>query len=97
MNDALAVRVRETSSDLDQDTQLPLERDMAARAEPGAEVLTPQELQVARTLAAGRTTREAAAALFLSPKTIEYHLRNVYTKLGVRTRADLATALVDRS
>lgn len=63
----------------------------------GLDHLTPQELQVARTLAAGRTTREAAAALFLSPKTIEYHLRNVYTKLGVRTRADLATALVDRS
>ncbi|QHT55160.1 AAA family ATPase [Cellulomonas sp. H30R-01] len=63
----------------------------------GLDHLTPQELQVARTLAAGRTTREAAAALFLSPKTIEYHLRNVYTKLGVRTRADLATALADRS
>ncbi|NKY40801.1 helix-turn-helix transcriptional regulator, partial [Cellulomonas septica] len=63
----------------------------------GLDHLTPQELQVARTLAAGRTTREAAAALFLSPKTIEYHLRNVYTKLGVRTRADLATALADRA
>lgn len=63
----------------------------------GLDHLTPQELQVARTLAAGRTTREAAAALFLSPKTIEYHLRNVYTKLGVRTRADLATALADRT
>lgn len=63
----------------------------------GLDHLTPQELQVARTLAAGRTTREAAAALFLSPKTIEYHLRNVYVKLGVRTRADLADALADRA
>ena len=44
-------------------------------------------------LAEGRTTREAAAALFLSPKTVEYHLRKVYTKLSVRSRADLATAL----
>lgn len=59
----------------------------------GLDHLTPQELQVARVLAAGRTTREAAAALFLSPKTIEYHLRNVYAKLGVRTRTDLAAAL----
>lgn len=63
----------------------------------GLDHLTPQELQVARTLAAGRTTREAAAALFLSPKTIEYHLRNVYTKLGVRSRTDLATALAERA
>lgn len=63
----------------------------------GLDHLTPQELQVARTLAAGRTTREAAAALFLSPKTVEYHLRNVYAKLGVRTRADLADALAERT
>jgi len=44
-------------------------------------------------LAGGKTTREAAAALFLSPKTIEYHLRNVYRKLGVRSRPELAEAL----
>jgi DNA-binding CsgD family transcriptional regulator len=55
--------------------------------------LTPQELQVAFLLADGRTTREAAAAMFLSPKTIEYHLRNVYRKLDVRTRVDLAAAV----
>lgn len=51
--------------------------------------LTPQELQVARMLAGGRSTREAAAALFLSPKTVEYHLRHVYGKLGIRSRAEL--------
>ncbi|MGH3471404.1 MAG: ATP-binding protein [Nocardioidaceae bacterium] len=56
--------------------------------------LTPQELQVSLLLADGRTTREAAAALFLSPKTVEYHLRKVYTKLGIRSRADLAATLV---
>ena len=43
--------------------------------------LTPQERQIATLLAAGRTTREAAAALFLGPKTVEYHLRHVYLKL----------------
>jgi DNA-binding CsgD family transcriptional regulator len=55
--------------------------------------LTPQELQIASLLSSGRTTREAAAALFLSPKTIEYHLRHVYQKLGVRSREELAAAL----
>ena len=40
--------------------------------------LTPQELQIALLLAGGRTTREAAGSLFLSPKTVEYHLRSVY-------------------
>jgi DNA-binding CsgD family transcriptional regulator len=52
--------------------------------------LTPQELQIALLLAAGRTTREAAATVFLSPKTVEYHLRHVYQKLGIRTREELA-------
>jgi DNA-binding CsgD family transcriptional regulator len=52
--------------------------------------LTPQELQIAHLLAAGRTTREAAAAIFLSPKTVEYHLRNVYRKLGINSRDELA-------
>jgi DNA-binding CsgD family transcriptional regulator len=55
--------------------------------------LTAQELQIAGLLAEGRTTREAAAALFLSPKTIEYHLRHVYRKLGVHSRDELAAAL----
>jgi DNA-binding CsgD family transcriptional regulator len=55
--------------------------------------LTPQELQVSLLLAEGRTTREAATALFLSPKTVEYHLRKVYTKLAIRSREELATAL----
>ena len=56
-------------------------------------MLTPQELQVSLLLVEGRTTREAAAALFLSPKTIEYHLRKVYTKLGIGSRAELAEVL----
>jgi DNA-binding CsgD family transcriptional regulator len=55
--------------------------------------LTPQELKVSLLLAEGKTTRETAAALFLSPKTIEYHLRNAYRKLGVRSRGELAAAL----
>ncbi len=55
--------------------------------------LTPRELQIAQLLVEGRTTREAAAALFLSPKTVEYHLRHVYTKLDISSRAELARRL----
>ena len=55
--------------------------------------LTPQEVQIALLLAGGSTTREAAAAMFLSPKTIEYHLRNVYRKLDIGSRAELAAAM----
>ena len=52
--------------------------------------LTPQELQVALVVADGVTNREAAASLFLSPKTIEVHLSRAYRKLGVRTRTELS-------
>jgi DNA-binding CsgD family transcriptional regulator len=55
--------------------------------------LTPQELQIAQLLADGSTTREAAAALFLSPKTVEYHLGHVYRKLAIRSREELVAAL----
>jgi len=63
-------------------------RDLATLSD-----LTPQELQIALLLAAGRTTREAAATLFLSPKTIEYHLRNIYRKLAIGSRSELAAAM----
>jgi DNA-binding CsgD family transcriptional regulator len=51
--------------------------------------LTPQEVQIALALAQGQTTREAAAKLFLSPKTVDYHLRNVYDKLEIHSREEL--------
>jgi DNA-binding CsgD family transcriptional regulator len=48
-------------------------------------------------LAGGKTTREAAAAMFLSPKTIEYHLRHVYQRLGIHSRQELARALAEQA
>jgi DNA-binding CsgD family transcriptional regulator len=72
-------------------TELAATGETARRRDPSTlGELTPQELQVALILAAGKTTREAAAALFLSPKTIEYHLRNVYRKLDIASREELA-------
>ena len=52
--------------------------------------LTPSERRVAELVAAGHSNKEVAAALFISPKTVEGHLASVYAKLGVRSRAELA-------
>ncbi|MFD9906181.1 AAA family ATPase [Streptomyces sp. NPDC059063] len=54
------------------------------------ERLTPQERQVVRLAATGLTNRDIAAHLFLSPRTVGYHLYNAYPKLGVTSRGDLA-------
>jgi DNA-binding CsgD family transcriptional regulator len=61
-------------------------------AEPAPERLTPKEREVADLVAGGATNREVAAALFLSPRTVEHHLRQVYRKLGVRSRTELAAS-----
>ena len=57
--------------------------------------LTTQELQIARFVAEGHTNREVATQLFLSPRTIDFHLRNVYRKLGITSRTALARIDLD--
>ena len=59
----------------------------------GVETLTPRELEVAELVVERRTNPEIARALVLSEKTIETHMRNIFRKLGVSSRADVARAV----
>jgi len=77
-------------------------RRLGARAEPrgpaapgdsGIDALSKRELEIARLVTDRLTNREIAAALFLSDKTIESHLRNIFHKLGVTSRVEVARAV----
>jgi len=65
----------------------------ARRRSARNDALTPQELRVARAVRRGASNREIAAELYLAPKTIEFHLHQIYRKLGVRSRAQLVATL----
>ncbi|MET7401548.1 helix-turn-helix transcriptional regulator [Dactylosporangium sp. NPDC005572] len=53
-------------------------------------VLTAKQRRIAGLVADGATNREVAAALYLSPRTVDHHLRNIFVRLGVRSRTKLA-------
>jgi len=61
-------------------------------APPGLS-LTAQQQRIAQLVASGATNREVAAQLFLSTRTVDHHLRNIFSRLGVRSRTELANTL----
>ena len=77
-------------------------RELAATGETARQrtveardTLTPQEAQIARLARQGLSNPEIAAQLFLSPRTVQYHLGKVFTKLGISSRRQLQRALPD--
>ena len=62
-----------------------------------ADQLTEHELRVAVAVAQGATNREVAANLFVSPKTVDYHLRQIYRKLGINSRTKLVAVITAES
>ncbi|MER7889861.1 AAA family ATPase [Micromonospora sp. NPDC094482] len=58
-----------------------------------ARLLTGQQLRIAQLVAEGATNREIAARMFLSTRTVDHHLRNIFHRLGIRSRTELARAL----
>ena len=63
------------------------------RVDEARDELTPQEEHIARLARDGRTNPQIGAALYLSPRTVEWHLNKVFNKLGIRSRRELKDAL----
>ena len=73
--------------DRDESSAAPLETP--ADRTLGGSGLTPQQMQIARLIAEGATNREVAERMFISPRTVDYHLRNIFQRLSITSRAEL--------
>jgi DNA-binding NarL/FixJ family response regulator len=67
------------------------------RSTPLSEALTAQQWEIARLVADGATNREIGERLFISPRTVDHHLRNIFARLGIRSRIDLSRLFDERS
>ncbi len=65
------------------------------QADPGLDALSQAEFRVAEAVASGLTNRQAAAALIISVKTVDFHLQQMYRKLGIRSRTELAVRMTN--
>ena len=72
------------------DAELRASGERLRTRELSREQLTPREMQIALFVAEGQSNREVAAALYVTPKTVEFHLTRIYRKLGLRSRSELA-------
>ncbi len=78
-------------------TELRATGETARKRDPSTiDQLTPQELQIAKLVGEGLSNKHIATQLFLSPRTVEYHLRKVFTKLGIASRSELIRESVER-
>ena len=68
---------------------------MRVRSVEPLDELTAQEAQIARLAAEGHTNPEIGAQLFISPRTVEFHLRKVFAKRGISSRKELSEVLPD--